>query len=114
MPSLVDANEAEISVLPYLAILGAVHRKGNVARLGELGFMRIIQLVGDGLTAEPVADVVRVTINERDTHIVVENQLEIVDKNRIGKVACFLKGVEDIIIGLSVVKINAESLLNIG
>jgi hypothetical protein len=43
VPALVDAREAEVAVLPALAVLDAVNDEGRVARRRELGAVRVVQ-----------------------------------------------------------------------
>ena len=60
MSSLVDAEEGQVSVLTHFAVFGAVDGEWLVAGGGEFGAVGVVQSEGDGLAAEPVADVVGV------------------------------------------------------
>lgn len=57
---LVDAEEAEVSVLAHLAVFGAVDGEGLVAGGGEFGGVGVVEGQRDCLAAEPVADVIGV------------------------------------------------------
>jgi hypothetical protein len=59
---LVDAEEAQIAVLTHFAVFGAVDGEGFVARGGEFGAVGVVEGEGDCLAAEPVADVIGVTV----------------------------------------------------
>lgn len=43
VPALVDAREAEVAVLPALAVLCPVDHEGRVPRGPELGAVRVVQ-----------------------------------------------------------------------
>ena len=72
MSGLVDPSEAEIAILPHLAVLDVVDDEGRVAGGVEFLGVRVVDLLRDGLAAEPVADVVGVAVHEGDAHVQVE------------------------------------------
>lgn len=111
---LVDAEEVEVAVLAHGAVLGAVDDEGDVSRFRKLGRVGEVELVGDGLAAEPVADVVGVAVEEAHAHAVVDDQLEVVDEDRVAEVAGAGEGIEDVVVGPRVVEVDAEGLLHIG
>ena len=61
MSCLVDAREGEVAVLPALAVLHAIDRHWRVAGLAELLGVRVVQVEGNCLASEPVANVVGVS-----------------------------------------------------
>lgn len=75
--------------------------------------MLIGNLVRDCLTAEPITDVVGIAVDEGDTYAVVEDYLEVVQEDRVGKVAGFLERVEHVVVRLRIVQVNADGLLNL-
>ena len=103
MTCFVDTHEAVIAILPYFAILGAVDDEGRVTRSAEFCGVRVFDLEGDGLPAEPVADVVGVAVVHGYADGVVENRFEVCEEVWVGEVACFLEGVIDIIVGFCVI-----------
>lgn len=58
MASLVDAREAEITILAHFAVLFAAVHEGRVARGAELRGVFVLKGEADGFAAKPVADVV--------------------------------------------------------
>ena len=103
VPGLIHAQETELAVLAHFAVLGAVDDKGGVAGGVEFFRVRVLQCEGDGLAAEPVADVVSITVDEGDTNAVVEDALEIGFEDRVDEVACGLEGVGDGGVGFGVI-----------
>lgn len=115
MPRLVHSQERKVAVLPHLAVLDAARHEGHVAGGGELRFMRVVHGEGDGLAAEPVADVVGVAVDERDAHAVVEDVLEVGDELRVDEVARVGEARVDQTRGRRrVIKVHAEGLLRAG
>jgi hypothetical protein len=51
---LVDARKAEVAVLAYLAILGAVYDHGCVSCVAEFLLVSIVDCKTDGFATEPV------------------------------------------------------------
>lgn len=113
MASFVDAGEAKISVLARLAVFDTVDDEWDVAGFGELGRVRVGNLLGDSLPAEPIADVIGVAIDEGHAYAVVEYQLEIVNEDWVGKVAGLLKRIVNVIVGLRIVHVDTKGLLNL-
>lgn len=113
MASFVHAGEAEISGLACLAVFGTIYDEWDVAGFREISRVRIGDLVGDGLTPEPVADVVGVAVDQSNTYAVVEDKLEVVKEDWVGKVAGLLERVENVGVGLRIVQVNAEGLLDL-
>lgn len=103
VPGLVHAQETELAVLAHFAVLGAVDDKGCVAGGVELFRVRVLQCETDGLAAEPIADVVGVTVDEGDADAVVEDALEVGFVNRVDEVAGRLEGVGDGGVGFGVI-----------
>lgn len=87
----VHAGEGEVAVLFRLAPLLAVGHHGGVARLAELRAVGVVQLHGDGLAAEPVADVVCVTVDQGDADAAVEDRFEILQKGLVDEVSGLLE-----------------------
>lgn len=58
MARFVDTSEGEVAVLAHFAVFHAIVHEGLVAGSGELGRVGVVQGERDGLSAEPIADVV--------------------------------------------------------
>lgn len=114
MARLVDPREAEVAVLAHFAVLGPVNDKGGVARGSECIGMRVVDGEGDGLPAEPVADVVGVAVVQSHADGVVEDHFEVGDEVRVGEVAGHLEGVGDVVVGLGVIEVDADCVLDGG
>lgn len=76
--------------------------------------MRVANLIGNSLTTEPVADVVGVPVDEGDAYAVVKDQLKIVEEDWVGKVARLLERIKYVVVGLRIIQVNAERLLDLG
>lgn len=114
VPGLVDAREAEVAVLAHLAVLGPADGEGHVARGREAGLVGVVERVGDGLAAEPVADVIGVAVVERHADGVVEDHFEILNEVGVGEVARDLEGVAHVVVRFRVVQVHAEGILDGG
>lgn len=68
MTSLVNASKREVTILAGLTIFDAIHGEGSISRRAELLAVGIFGCERDGLAAEPVADVICVTVDESDTN----------------------------------------------
>ena len=99
----VHAQEAEVAVLAHLAVLGPVDDEGGVAGRAELGRVDVVELEGDGLAAEPVADVVRVAVDQSYPDRVVENCFKVCEEIGVDEVARFLECIVDVVIGFCVI-----------
>lgn len=111
MARLVDACEAEVTILPHLAILGAVDHHALVACGAELLAVGVFDRETDSLAAEPVAwtksvhfcshrdagltNVISITVRQTDAHILVEQVLEIQPEVGVDEVARVLERVVD-------------------
>lgn len=98
MPGLVHSQKTEIPVLSHFAVLGPINDKRDVPCLRKILGVSVPNLIRDGFAAKPVADIIGVAIDERHADAVVEDQFEIVEEDRICKVAGFLKGVINIVV----------------
>lgn len=77
--------------------------------------MRVVHGEGDGLAAEPVADVIGVAVDERDAHAVIEDVLEVSDELRVDEVARVGEAREDQTRRRRrVIEVHAEGLLRAG
>lgn len=61
----------------------------------------------DSLASEPVADIVCVTVVQRDSYTVVKDHLEIFQEVAVDEVACRLELPVDVIVGVGVVEVNS-------
>lgn len=113
MPRLIDSCEAEIAILPRLALLDPIHHHGHVARLGELVRVLVLRCERDGLAPEPVADVVGIAVDKGDAHGRVEDHLEVFEEDGPDEVARVLEDVVDLVVCVSVVEIDADRFLHI-
>ena len=106
----VDAGKAEVAVLARLAVLDAVDHHGDVVGGLELGGVGEFQGEGDGLAAEPVADVVGVAVDQGDADgAAVEDGFEVVEEVGPDEVAGLLESEVDIVIRVEcVVGVDTE------
>ena len=65
----------------------------------------------DSLAPKPVTNVVSVAVVQRHSYRVVEDHLEIWDERWISKVSRPLESVRDVIVGVCVIQVDAQSLL---
>ena len=115
MSGFVDSCKAEIAILPDLAVLDVVDHEGRVAGGVELFRVRVVDLLGDGLAAEPVADVIGVAVHEGDAHVEVEQVFEIGNVDGVGEIAGIGEALEDEGAGWSgVVEVDPEGVLDLG
>ena len=108
---LVDPHEAEVAVLPHLAVFGPVDDEGGVACGAELGRVGVIDLERDGLATKPVADVVCVAMIQSYSDGIVEDRFKICEKVWVNEVASFLKCIVNVIVGFCVIKIDSQGVL---
>ena len=76
--------------------------------------MGVVDGEGDGLPAEPITDVVGIAVVEGDADGVVKNHFEVGKEVRIGEITGLLKGVVNVGVGLSIVEVHAEGVLDEG
>lgn len=103
MASFVDAGEAEISVLACLAVFSAVYDEWDVAGFRKFSLVGVGNLFGHSLTAEPIADVIGVAVDERHAYAIVEDHLKVVEEDWVSKVAGLLERVVHVVVGLRIV-----------
>ena len=112
MSRLIDTCKGEVPVFSRLAVLDAVDHHRCVTCLSELVGIGVVCSEADCLTAKPVADVIRIPVDERNANAAVENHFEIVNEVRPDEVASLLKCEVDLVVRvLGVVGINAYCLL---
>ena len=99
----VHAQEAEVAVLAHLAKLGPVDDERDVARGAELGRVDVVDFEGDGLAAEPVADVVCVAVDQSHSDRIIENCFEVCEEIGIHEVARLLECIVNVGVGFCVV-----------
>ena len=73
MTRLINPREAEVAILPRLAVFDTVNEEGRVARLAELLAVLILRREGDSLATEPVTDIICVSVDESYAHRAREN-----------------------------------------
>lgn len=73
MARLVNAREAEVAILPRLAVFNTINKEGRVARLAELLAVLILCREGDSLATEPVTDIICVSVDESYAYRAREN-----------------------------------------
>lgn len=80
-----------VAVLTDLSELLTINDEGLVASLGELLGVSVVDLERDGLSSEPVADVIRIAVEQVDTQALVEQELEILAEVGEDEVASVLE-----------------------
>lgn len=113
MASFVNTGEREVTILASLAIFHTVHGKRSISRCAEFFTVRVIGCKRDCLATEPVTDVVCVTIDESDADWSGENIFKVFDEVRPDKVTGLLEGVVNIGVGLSVVEVDSQGVLDL-
>lgn len=114
VPRLIYSRETEVSILPHLAVLDAVDDEGRVASGVEGDFVGVVDGEGYSFAAEPVANIVCVTVEEGNTNTVPEDLRELVDE-RVDKVAGGLEaGAYRARAGGGIIDVYAESSLRGG
>lgn len=106
MTSLIDTGEREITIFPRLAILDTIDEEGRIARLLELLAVLVFCREGDGLAAEPVADVICIAVDKGDADGAGEDVFQVFEEVGPDKVAGLLEGEVDFVVGLRVVYID--------
>lgn len=114
MPGLINPGEREVSILPRLTILHSINDQGRITRSAELLRMRVVSSKRDRFATEPVTDVIRIAVNQRDTNRKLENLLKIVDEVRPDEVAGLLEGVIHLRAGGGVIEVDAQGVLDGG
>ncbi len=109
---LVHAQKGELAVLADFAVFGAVDDKGGVAGGVEFLGVGVFEGERDGLAAEPIADVICVSVDKGDANTVAKDLLEVGFVDRVDKVACGLEGVGNGGVRLGVVKVDPNGLLS--
>lgn len=107
---LVNTGEREVAVLAGLAVLDAVDHHGDVTGGAELFSVGVVHREGDGLAAEPVADVVGVAVDERDADGQLEDLLQVFDEVGPDEVAGLLEGEVDVVVRLRVIDVHADGV----
>jgi hypothetical protein len=77
--------------LPDLAVLRSVHREGLVPGGGELLGVGVVECERDSLSAEPVANVVCVAVEEVDAKALIEQVLEVLAEVGVDEVTRVLE-----------------------
>ena len=111
VPCLVDAREAEIARLARFTQFLAVDSHGRVPCGAEGIRVGVVDLQRDGLAAEPVANVVGVTVVEGYRDAGVEDVREVRKKAVVDEVACLLERPVGVFIGVCVVEVDLRRLV---
>lgn len=72
--------------------------------------MREVGCERDGLAAEPIANIICVTVDESNANWSSEDIFEVFDEVGPDEVTCLLEGVVDFGIGLGVVEVDAKGI----
>ena len=112
MPRLINSQETKVPILPHFTVFFSVDDERCVISSAEFCAVGVVDGEGDGLPAEPVANVVGIAVVEGDTDGVVEDHFEVGKEIRIREVAGLLEGVVDVVVGLSIVEVHAEGILD--
>jgi hypothetical protein len=103
-----------VTILPDFTVFRSVDNKWFVTSSGKLLRMRVINLERYRLAAEPIADVISITIKKIYTHSLVKKILEILAEVREDEVSCVLELIVDIAVGGRVVQVDANCILYMG
>lgn len=103
MPRFVNSHEAEISILSYFTIFFPIDDEGGVVGSAKFCAVDVVDGEGDGLAAEPVADVVGVAVVEGDADGVVEDHFEVREEIGVGEVTGLLEGVVDVVVRVRII-----------
>lgn len=112
MPRLIDSQKTKIPILPHFTVFLSVDNERCVTSSAEFCAVGVVDGEGDSLPAEPITDVVGVAVVEGDTDGVVEDHFEVGKKVGIGEVTGLLEGVVDVIVGVRIVEVHAEGILD--
>lgn len=113
MARLVDASKGEVAILARLAVLLSVNKEGSVPGGLELLAVLVLGGEGDGLAAEPVADVISVTVDQGDAHGAGEDILQVLEEVGPDEVTGLLEGEVDLVVGHGVVEVDADGVLDV-
>lgn len=113
MAGLEDARERIVAVFSGIAVMLSIDHKWHVPGLLPFLHAGIFHSVRNNLPAEPVADVIRITVDKGDTDREVQEFIQVVNEVRPGEVACLLEGIVDLVARLGVVEVDPESVLDI-
>lgn len=112
MASLIDPCEREIPILAHLAVLHAVDEERSVARSPKFFGVRVVYGKRDGFAAEPVADVVCVSIDESDADAILEDLFDVFEEVGVDEVASALEAERDVgRIGARIIDVYTQGLL---
>lgn len=113
MSRFVDPHEREIAVLADLAIFGSVDSEGRVARGAELCGVGVVESKGNGLTAEPIADVICVSVVHTHAQTGGEQHLDVFKEIRVNEIASLLECVVDVVVAGRIVEVHTQRILNV-
>ena len=115
MTCFVDTSEGEVAILASLAVLDAINDQWCIPCCSKLRGMCVVHCKTDCLPSKPVANIVGITIEKRDSHRAVQNHLEVLDENGVDEVTGLLKSVIDLTVGQPrVVGIDSDGVLGRG
>ena len=114
MTRLIDPQETKIPILPHFTVFFSIDDERCVTSGAELCAVGVVDGEGDGFPAKPVADVVGIAVVECDADGVVEDHFEVRKEVGIGEVTGLLEGVVDVVVGLRIVEVHAEGILDEG
>ena len=103
MARFVNSHEAEISILSYFSVFFTVNDEGGVVGSAEFCAVGVVDGEGDGLAAEPVADVVGIAVVEGDADGVIEDHFDVGEEIGIGEVAGLLESIVNVIVGFRII-----------
>lgn len=109
--SFVYSSEAKVAVLTNLAAFDSINHQWSVASLAELVCIGVINGKRHCLATEPVADVVSISIEQRDPDTRVQDTFKILEKGGVNKITSLLEVVVNVGIRVSVVEVDSQSLL---
>ena len=112
MPRFIDSHKAEIPILSHFTVFFSVDDERCVISSTELCAVGVVDGEGDGFPAEPVADIIGITVEEGDADGVVEDHLKVRKEVGIGEVTSLLEGVVHVVVGFRIVEVHAEGILD--
>jgi hypothetical protein len=103
MSRFIHPSEREVAILASLSIFHSVNEERRIAGGLELFAVLVLGCEGDGLAAEPVADVVGVAVDKGNAHRPGQDVFQVFEEVGPDKVSGLLECEVDLVVGFGVV-----------